>query len=155
ASFWSKALAAIREQESWGRIELPVIGWVYIRMSEILYEWNKLAEADDHLARGLSRAELGGDVRALIAGYLLAGRLKLTAGDSAGAGEYLERSRQLMENAPFPDWIGRFERLQVECWLAQDRLRAAVRWADEQLRSEVLAGGAESGTTALALVQVL
>jgi LuxR family maltose regulon positive regulatory protein len=155
ASFWSKALAAIREQESWGRIELPVIGWVYIRMGEILYEWNKLAEADDHLARGLSRAELGGDARALIAGYLLAGRLELTAGDSAAAGEYLERTRPLVESAPFPDWIGRFERLQIECWLAQDRLRAAVQWADEQLGDEVLAGGAENQETALDLAHVL
>jgi LuxR family maltose regulon positive regulatory protein len=155
ADHWRKALAAIRERESWGRIELPVIGWVYIRMGEILYEWNEVAEADDHLARGLSRAELGGDARALIAGYLLAGRLKLTAGDSAAAEEYLERARPLVESAPFPEWIGRFERLQLECWLAQDRLRAAVHWADERLRDEALAGGAESEATALALAQVL
>jgi LuxR family maltose regulon positive regulatory protein len=155
ASFWSKALAAIRERESWGRIELPVIGWVYIRMGEILYEWNELAEADDHLARGRTRAELGGDVRALIAAYLLAGRLKLTAGDSAAAGEYLERSRQLIENAQLPDWIGRFERFQLECWLAQDRLRAAMHWADEQLHDKLHAGGAESEATALALARVL
>jgi LuxR family maltose regulon positive regulatory protein len=153
--FWSKALVAIRERESWGRIELPVIGWVYIRMGEILYEWNEVAEADDHLARGLARAELGGDVRALIAGYLLAGRLELTAGDSAAAGEYMERSRQLIDNAQLPDWIGRFERFQVECWLAQDRLRAAVHWADEHLRDEVDTSGAESEERALALARVL
>ena len=155
ASFWSKALAAIQERESWGRIELPVIGWVYIRMGEILYEWNELAKADDHLARGLERAELGGDVRTLIVGYLLAGRLKLTAGDSAAAEEYLERSRQLMENASLPDWVGRFERFQLACWLAQDRLRTAVQWADEHLRAEVRVGGAEPEATALALAQVL
>jgi LuxR family maltose regulon positive regulatory protein len=155
ADFWSKALAAIREQESWGRIELPVIGWVYIRMGEILYEWNKLAEADDHLARGLSRAELGGDVRALIAGYLLAGRLKLTAGDSAAAGEYLERSRQLMENAQLPDWIGRFERFQVECWLAQGRLRAAVDWADQMLRDAAIEERPDSEAAQLAMARVL
>jgi LuxR family transcriptional regulator, maltose regulon positive regulatory protein len=155
AGFWNRALAAIQEQESWGRIELPVIGWVYIRMGEILYEWNKLVEADDHLARGLSRAELGGDVRALIAGYLLAGRLKLRAGDIKAAGEYLERTRPLVESAPFPDWIGRFERLQLECWLAQDRPRAAVHWADKHLRDEVLAGGPESEATALGLAQML
>jgi LuxR family maltose regulon positive regulatory protein len=155
AGFWSKALAAIRERESWGRIELPVIGWVYIRMSEILYEWNELAEADDHLARGLSRAELGGDVRALIAGYLLAGRLKLTASDSAAAGEYLERSRQLMENAQLPDWIGRFERLQLECWLAQDRLGAAVKWADAMWRGEAREGQQASEEAQLAMARVL
>jgi LuxR family maltose regulon positive regulatory protein len=155
AGFWSKALASIRERESWGRIELPVIGWVYIRIGEILYEWNKLAEAHDHLARGLSRAELGGDVRALIAGYLLGGRLKLTAGDIAAAGEELERARTLVESAMFPDWTGRFERLQLEFWLAQDRLRAAVDWADEMLRGDTREGQPESEEAHLAMARVL
>jgi len=31
---WRKALAAIQEQETWGRLELPVTGWVFIRMGE-------------------------------------------------------------------------------------------------------------------------
>jgi LuxR family transcriptional regulator, maltose regulon positive regulatory protein len=155
AGFWSKALAALRERECWGHIELPVIGWVYIRKGEILYEWNELAEAEDHLARGRTRAELGGDVRALIAGYLLAGRLKLTAGDNAAAGEYLERSRQLIENAQLPDWIGRFERFQVECWLAQDRLRAAVDWADQMLRDAAIEERPDSEAAQLAMARVL
>ncbi len=136
AGYWKKALAAIQEQESWGRIELPVIGWVYIRMAEILYEWNELEEAATQLARGLERAKLGGDPQTLIAGYLLAGRLKLTAGDLEAAGERLEHARPLIENAPFPDWVSRFERFQLEFWLAQDRLRAAVDWADEAVHGE-------------------
>ena len=120
-----------------------------------LYEWNELAEAGDHLLAGLERAELGGDVRALIAGYLLAGRLKLTAGDIAAAAEYLERARPLVEKAPFPDWIGRFERLQLEFWLAQDRLRAAVDWADAMLRGDALEGRPESEAAQLAMARVL
>ena len=144
AGYWRKALAVIQERENWGRLELPVIGWVYIRMGELLYEWNELAAAGDHLSRGLERAELGGDVRALIAGYLLAGRLKLTEGDIEAAIAYLERARPLVEQAPFPDWIGRFERCQLELWLAQDRLRAAVDWADAMLRDDALEGRPES-----------
>ena len=90
AAYWRKALAAIHERENWGRLPLPVIGWVYMRLGELLYEWNELAEAWDHLSRGLERAELSGDVRAMIAGYLIAGRLKLTEGDTEAAAEYLE-----------------------------------------------------------------
>ena len=85
-----------------------------MRMGELLYEWNELAEAWDHLSRGLERAELGGDVRAMIAGYLIAARLKLTEGDVEAAAEYLERARPLVEQAPFPDWTSRFERFQLE-----------------------------------------
>jgi LuxR family transcriptional regulator, maltose regulon positive regulatory protein len=155
AAYWRKALAVIQDRETWGRFPLPLIGWVYIRMGEILYEWNKLTAVDEHLSKGLERAELGGDVRAIIAAYLLAGRVKLTTGDIAAAEEYLQRARPLVENAPFPDWIGRFGRLQLECWLAQDRLRAAVDWADELLRGDSLGGRAESETAQLVMARVL
>jgi LuxR family transcriptional regulator, maltose regulon positive regulatory protein len=153
--YWRKALAVIQERENWGRLELPVIGWVYIRLGELLYEWNERAEAWDHLSQGLERAELGGDVQALIAGYVVAGRLKLTEGDLEAAMEYLERARPLVERASFPDWTSRFERFQLDMWLAQDRLRAAVDWADEMLRSDALEGRPESEVAQLAIARVL
>jgi LuxR family transcriptional regulator, maltose regulon positive regulatory protein len=155
AGYWSKALAAIQDRENWGRIPLPVIGWVYLRVGELHYERNELAEAWDHLSRGLERAELGGDVRALIAGYLLAGRLKLTEGDLAAATAYRERARPLLQEAPFPDWTSRFERYQVDLWLAQDRLKAAFAWADETLAAGTLEERPESEVAQLALARVL
>ena len=124
-------------------------------MGELQYERNELPEAWDHLSRGLERAELGGDVRALIAGYVIAGRLKLTEGDVEAAAEYLERARPLLEEAPFPDWTSRFERCQLDLWLAQDRLRAAVAWADEMLTAGVLEARPESEVAQLALARVL
>jgi len=117
--------------------------------------WNELAEAEEHLFQGLERAELGGDVRAMIAGYLIAGRLKLTEGDIETAAGYLERARPLLENAPFPDWIGRFDRLQLELWLAQDRLRAAVEWADALLHSDPANGQPEGEAVQLAIAHGL
>jgi LuxR family maltose regulon positive regulatory protein len=155
AGYWRKAFAAIQERENWGRLPLPVIGWVYIRMGELLYEWNQLAEAWDHVSRGLEHAELGGDLRALIAGYLIAARLKLAEGEVETAVEFLERARPLVEQAQFPEWTSQFERLQLELWLAQDRLRAAVNWSDEMLHSPVLEGRPESVVAQLAMARVL
>lgn len=155
ATSWRKALAAFQDRETWGRLPLPVMGWVDLRLGEVLYEWNELADAWNHLSRGLERAELGGDVRALIAGYLMAGRLKLTEGDIEAAGDYLERARPLVEQAQFPYWTSRFERYQLDLWLAQGRLRLAVDWADAMLRSGALEGRPESETARLALARVL
>jgi hypothetical protein len=104
AGYWKKALTAIQDRENWGRLPLPAIGWVYIRMGELLYEWNQLAEAWDHVSWGLQHADLGGDVRALIAGYLIAARIKLTEGEVETATEYLERARPMVEQAQFPEW---------------------------------------------------
>jgi LuxR family maltose regulon positive regulatory protein len=155
AAYWQKALAVIQKQESWGSFPLPLIGWVHIRMGEILYEWNELTEAWEQLFQGLERAELGGDVRGMVAGYLIASRLKLTEGDIELAAGYLERARPLLENALFPDWMDRFGRLQLELWLVQGRLRPAVDWADEMLRSEGFEGQPEGEAAQLAAAHVL
>jgi LuxR family maltose regulon positive regulatory protein len=133
AEHWRKALAAVRERQTWGSIPLPVAGWVHIRLGETLYEYDRLLEADAHVLRGLELAELGGDMQARIVGYLAVGRLRLAQGDELGAEAYLEKARPLVEQAQFPDWAGRFERLQLELWLAQDRPRAALDWAESAL----------------------
>ena len=125
AGYWRKALTAIRDRENWGRLELPVIGWVYIRMGELLYEWNQLAEAWDHVSWGLQYADLGGDVRALIAGYLIAARIKLTEGEVETSAEHLERVRPLVEQAQFPEWTSQYERFRLDLWLAQGGLQGS------------------------------
>ena len=155
AAHWRKALAVIQQRETWGSFPLPLIGWVYIRMGEILYEWNELGEAGHHLSQGLERAELGGDVRAMIAGYLLAAHLKMTEGDVEGAAEYVEEARPLVESTQFTGWNSRFERCQLELWLAQDRLRAAVNWTDEMLRDAAIEKRLDSELAQLTMARVL
>jgi LuxR family transcriptional regulator, maltose regulon positive regulatory protein len=155
AGYWEKALLSIQERENWGRLPLPVIGWIYIRMGEILYEWNRLADAWDHISRGLRRAELGGDVRSLIAGYVIAARLKLAEGEIETAEAFLEKARPLQEQASFTDWSSQFERAQLELWLAQDRLRSAVNWSDEMLQNAAFEARLESVVTQLAMARVL
>jgi LuxR family maltose regulon positive regulatory protein len=91
----------------------------------------------------------------MIAGYLLAARLKLTAGDLAASGDYLERARPLLGNAAFPDWAGRFGRMRLEFLLAHHRLHAAVEWADEMMRSDGREGGPDSEAARLAMARAL
>jgi len=155
ASYWQKALDLLQERENWGRLPLPLIGWIYIRMGELLYEWNRLEEAWEHISRGLKRAEIGGDVRSLIAGYVIATRLKLAEGNVELAAKYMERARPLEEQASFPDWTSQFERAQLELWLAQDKLRTAVKWSDEMSDSTEFEGRPESVVTQLAMARVL
>jgi LuxR family maltose regulon positive regulatory protein len=155
AAYWRRALAAFDAPETWGSFPLPLTGWVYIRFSEVLYEWNDLAAAEEHAARGLARAEVGGDVRALIAGCLSLGRIKLAAGDLDAAVAALERARPLVENADFPDWHSRFERLQLESWLAQGRFREASAWADAGIAGRQWVDRPESEPAQLAAARAL
>jgi LuxR family maltose regulon positive regulatory protein len=91
----------------------------------------------------------------MIAGYLIAGQLKLSEGDIETAIEYLEQARPLVEDAHFAHWVSRFERLQLELWLAQDKLRTAVTWSEQMLRDSALAERPESEEAQLAVARVL
>ncbi|HET8646929.1 MAG TPA: LuxR C-terminal-related transcriptional regulator, partial [Vicinamibacteria bacterium] len=155
AGYWETARAEIEERENWGRIPLPVIGWVDLRLGELRYEWNELEAAWALVTRGLERAELGGDARGQLAGYLLASRITLTAGDVEAAAAFLARARPLAERASFPEWSGRFARCQLELWLAQHNLRAAAAWADAAWRDEALSARPEREALRLALARFL
>lgn len=152
AAYWKRALAVIDDRRSWGNLPLSVIGWVYIRMGEILYEWNTLQEAHDYVAQGLECVELVGDPQGMVAGYLASTSLLLATKDTATAVERLEQVRPLLEQRTFPDWLGRFERLQVESWLAEGKVTRALAWADDILENATSAreGGREEGCLAAA-----
>jgi LuxR family maltose regulon positive regulatory protein len=154
-NLWGKALATIQSRANWGLLPLPVIGWVYLRLGELFYERNALPEAREHLARGSELAELGGDVPALIAGSVVLARLRLTEGDTDAAAAALEQARPLVDQAAFPDWAARFARCEVELWLAQDKLRTAVSWAEDVLHDEALDGRMEREIAQLAVARVL
>jgi LuxR family transcriptional regulator, maltose regulon positive regulatory protein len=154
-AYWEQALVAVQDREHWGQLPLPVFGWVELRLGELLYEWNELDRARAHVERGLERAELGGDVPSLLAGSVICARLKLTEGDRTGAAASLERARPYLEPTVFPDWTSRFERCQVDLWLAQDQLRSAVHWADTMLAEGTLEARPESEPARLALARVL
>jgi LuxR family maltose regulon positive regulatory protein len=154
AEYWREALAALELPNTASYVPLPLAGWLHIRLGEIQYEWGERDTAERNLAQGLERAELGGDVRAILAGLVTTARLALTAGESEGAQRCLERAEALLKEAQFPDWAARFERVRLEFWLAQDLLRTAVDWSDER-RARGFAGQPETEAAQLAVARVL
>jgi LuxR family maltose regulon positive regulatory protein len=91
-------------------------------------------------------------VRARIAGHLIAARLSLADGDVDGAAASLEQARPLVDQAPFPDWTGRFARCRLEVWLTQQRWRVVLDWADTAVEAAI-DQGPDAETTILALAR--
>ena len=152
---WRKALAAIHERSTWGRVPLPLIGWVYLRMGEILYERNDLARARDYLASGFERVELGGDMSALLAGHVLTARLQLTDGELEAAAERLALAGPLAQQDALPGWSSRYERFQLELWLAQGNRRAAIAWSEQLLHDPAAPERPEREAAQLGAVRAL
>ncbi len=155
AQNWRQALGLIDRPENRGRFPLPLLGWVDIRMAEILYEWNDLKESRRFLRRGQDRAELGGDVRSLIAVHLIKARMELAEGATGAAADSLAQARPLVESSAFAEWTGQFGRLQVELWLARNQHESAKRWAKDAQRSPEHRDGPESASEQLTVARVL
>jgi LuxR family transcriptional regulator, maltose regulon positive regulatory protein len=155
AGYWEKALESIQESGNWGRVPLPVSGWIYTRKAELLYEWNELDKASQDLRRGLERAQLGGDTRTEMAAYLLSARINLALGEVEKAAEYFTRGHQLVEQSPMPEWVVLYERCQLELWLAENRLGKAMAWLEKILERGVLDKWPESEAVELGVARVL
>lgn len=154
AGYWHRALAVLNNQQTWGAYPLPLIGWVHIRLGEILYEWNDLEAARECVEQGRERAELGGDPRSIIAAGLLEARILMARGEGDAAEAHIERLRPIVAETQFPEWSSEFERRQVEFWIAQGRLRSAVTWSDEMLARDAV-GLPDREPIQLAIVHVL
>lgn len=150
---WQQALAVSQERESFGAIPLPALGWVQIRMAEILYEWNRLDEAQDHLQQGMARAELGEDVRSMIAGRAVDTQLALAADNPDEAWSQLDEARKLLTNSPFPEWAARIDRLELELLMATGN-RAEARTMAQQVL-ETMDRAKDADEVVLASCQVL
>lgn len=135
ASSWKKALSEMDNVSNWGGLPLPLTGWIYIRLAEILLEWNALDQASSYLEHGLQRAELGGDTTSLIAGHLAACRLGLAQHEVGAASSHWGQARGLLDQAPYPERKEDLLRLQVELWLAQGDRAQAESWANAQWKA--------------------
>ncbi|MGA7668816.1 MAG: LuxR C-terminal-related transcriptional regulator [Nitrolancea sp.] len=155
AGYWRRALSFVEQPENRGMFPLPLIGWADVRMAELLYEWDDLSGARRFLSRGLDRAELGGDVRSLIAAHLVAARLELVDGDLDAAFDCLARARILVERAEFPEWTALFERIQIELWLARNQPEVARQWAEHEQQSGELENGSDATLKQLTIARVL
>lgn len=128
AGYWRAAIAAMRQQENWGKVPIPLTGWVYIRHGELLYEWNDLDGAGTALAHGLERAELGGDARSMIAGQLLAARIALARHDIDRSASALHRAEELNQRAVFPEWMSQVDRVRALLLVAMHDAANAHIW---------------------------
>ncbi len=114
------------------RNPVPYLGFVYTKLGEILYEWNDLDAAHHNLEHGLALAD-----QLLVAwswtrdGLVYLARLRQIQHDYEAAQEFVERAVEM--SGEMQDQFDRIDisYWQARLWLAQSKLVAAVRWAQE------------------------
>jgi LuxR family maltose regulon positive regulatory protein len=111
--------------------QLPGAGQAHIGLAVVMYEWNNLEAASQHLAEGFRLSQQLGEMGAFD-GYIIQASLKQAQGDPAGALEAIEQAGQIIQK--FSRWAYRnLGAHRARLWLRQGELVPALRWAAEVL----------------------
>lgn len=122
---------AIRIGAKWGSdAPLPATGGAHIFLGEVLYQWNRLDEAREHVTRGIELSEQGIEAMVLLKGRVLMAQLNLAQGIQEPTPEILQRaSCHASEGEQFTSALTPYSSM-VRLLLAQDDLTAAAEWID-------------------------
>lgn len=96
-----------------GNLLLPNTGFVHIRRSELLYEWNRLDEAWNEISLGLKMIEPWGEIDSFLVGLLQSVQISEAMGMREETFRTIRKAVKLARNLPF--WLEFVE--VVEAWL--------------------------------------
>ncbi|MCK4315150.1 MAG: hypothetical protein KAX24_05205 [Anaerolineae bacterium] len=101
-------------------------------LSALLYEWNDLEAAADHLQRGIKLGQRSGNLEVQSGGYRTLARVKQAQGDAPAALDALQKAHQLAREVDLhPLERARNAACHVQIALAQHDLATAMRWAEQ------------------------
>ncbi len=110
----------------------PATALAHNDLSALLYEWNDLEAAADHLEQGIELGQRGGNVEIQIGGYRTLARVKQAQSDAPAALDALQKAHQLAREVDVhPLERARNAACHVQVALAQDDLATATRWAEQ------------------------
>ncbi|MDQ3865081.1 MAG: LuxR C-terminal-related transcriptional regulator [Actinomycetota bacterium] len=122
---------ALRPEFGKDRPHLPVAGWAYLGMGELLQEWNDLDAATDYLMEGLELGKWVGDAGPLAITCTALARVKQAQGDTSGALEAIDMARKSTQDFQVHDPLNPLAAYLARVQLAQGDVAAAVRWVRE------------------------
>jgi len=123
---------ALRPEIGKGKPQLPVAGWAYLGMGELLREWNDLDAATRYLMEGLELGKWVGAAGPLAITYTALARVKQAQGDAGGALEAIDTARESAQDFQVHDPLNPLAAHLARVQLAQGDVAAAVRWVRER-----------------------
>jgi len=110
----------------------PAIAPTHLEFSALLYEWNDLEAAADHLRRGSELTQRSGNLEVQTGGYRMLALLKQAQGEASAALAALQEAHQLARDHDVTPFVhARNAACHAQIALAQDDVATAVHWAEQ------------------------
>jgi ATP/maltotriose-dependent transcriptional regulator MalT len=134
---------------------LPIAGRTLLGLGDLMYEWNRLEEAERYLEEGIELIKKWGTLP-LYTGFINLARVKHAQGDFSGALKTLEQARQQAiqtETTQLDDWVVALA--QALFWIIERKFEWVEGWAENRrLLKEIDLGSlSESETYAYAHIR--
>jgi LuxR family transcriptional regulator, maltose regulon positive regulatory protein len=138
---YRQALRLSGEQIEHGGQELPSAGKIHIFLSHLLYEWNRLEEAQEHANYGIQLCQQWEHIPHLLDGYLSLAIIQQARGACEAAYSTLTMAETLVEKERFvalkPDqklnnMAWQITEAHIHLWFAQGDLLRIEQWIQEQ-----------------------
>jgi LuxR family maltose regulon positive regulatory protein len=109
---------------------LPIAGRTLLGLGDLMYEWNRLEEAERYLKEGVELIREWGTLP-LYTGFINLARVKYAQGDLSGAMETLEQARQQAaqtESTQLDDWVVALT--QALLWISERKFDWVDQWVE-------------------------
>ncbi|GCE09754.1 LuxR C-terminal-related transcriptional regulator [Dictyobacter aurantiacus] len=108
---------------------LPPLGFMYVGLGEICYEWNDLSRAREYLQRGIALGQRGGDIKIWLLGYAGLMQTLLAQGETAQTWSLFAEAEKLVKQTGFPRGQLLLEQLQVRLHYLQRDTAFMQQWS--------------------------
>lgn len=108
--------------------EYPFIGFLYASYSKLLYEWNRLDEAELYVNKAIERRDIVPYARIMIPNYISASRIQQAKGIPIRASELLIQLTRQIDSPDFELFMLGIEAEQARLSLQQGSPQAAFDW---------------------------
>ena len=109
----------------------PFIGYIYASYSKLLYEWNRLEEAEFYVNQALRRKDIEPFARIVIHNTISASRIKQAQGDPDGALEVLRKVKSQIDSPDYELFMVKIEAEEAILSLQQGSSEYALDWVDK------------------------
>jgi LuxR family maltose regulon positive regulatory protein len=105
--------------------------FVYIRLADLVREWNDLGRADQYITRAIDLLALSGSPDYLTDAYVVLARVRLAQNNLLNARLALETAQRLSLGTSLDPYVNTWlEEGWIRLWLAEDNFQAMNHWAD-------------------------
>lgn len=117
----------------WGKREhYPFVGYQYICYCMLLYEWNRLEEAELYLEQAIRRKDLQSNIWMRVQLHLMSSWLQQALGRDIEAVESLTRLGLTIESPDYDLILRKIKEQQAHLFLRQGQIQKAIDWSEQE-----------------------